>query len=380
MLAGRDFTSLRHAWRAARGDRQRGIRKAIHRRQEPRRNARTQPHDVTRLIVGYVRDAVYESLRDAVPPTLYIAVRAADAVAVVHIGQRACGRRNAGSADQTARGRLAQVHRELRVTFSPLADQVQATLTQERIVATLSAFFGALGLLLAGPRPLRCHGVWREPAADRDRHSAGARRRTPRDRHARPAPRRDPHRHWNCRGVVHEPVGVTVRRAAALRPAAARSIYARRRRSFCWRPPARWPPGFPRGARRIDPAENAQKCGVLRLNQIQHSFQPSAFSTRPSAFFLPLRFDKRGVSSCRSDRGVASMVDKRIVLPQGTLDLLILKVLSLGPQHGWAISERLDQVSTGVVQVQQGIALSRAAPARAAWLDQGRVGPVRQQP
>ncbi len=48
------------------------------------------------------------------------------------------------------------------------------------------------------------------------------------------------------------------------------------------------------------------------------------------------------------------MAEKRIVLPQGTLDLLILKVLSLGPQHGWAISERLDQISTGVVQVQQG--------------------------
>jgi transcriptional regulator len=46
--------------------------------------------------------------------------------------------------------------------------------------------------------------------------------------------------------------------------------------------------------------------------------------------------------------------DERIGLPQGTLDLLILKVLSLEPQHGWAISERLQQVSTGVVHVQQG--------------------------
>jgi transcriptional regulator len=44
----------------------------------------------------------------------------------------------------------------------------------------------------------------------------------------------------------------------------------------------------------------------------------------------------------------------RIELPQGTLDLLILKTLSLGPQHGWAISERLKQISTGVVHVQQG--------------------------
>jgi PadR family transcriptional regulator len=48
------------------------------------------------------------------------------------------------------------------------------------------------------------------------------------------------------------------------------------------------------------------------------------------------------------------MADKRIDLPQGTLDLLILKTISLGPQHGWAISERLQQVSTGLVQVQQG--------------------------
>jgi len=48
------------------------------------------------------------------------------------------------------------------------------------------------------------------------------------------------------------------------------------------------------------------------------------------------------------------MADDRIGLPQGTLDLLILKVLSLEPQHGWAISERLQQISTGVVHVQQG--------------------------
>ena len=48
------------------------------------------------------------------------------------------------------------------------------------------------------------------------------------------------------------------------------------------------------------------------------------------------------------------MPDSRIDLPQGTLDLLILKVLSLEPQHGWAISQRLQQISSGIVQVQQG--------------------------
>jgi PadR family transcriptional regulator, regulatory protein PadR len=48
------------------------------------------------------------------------------------------------------------------------------------------------------------------------------------------------------------------------------------------------------------------------------------------------------------------MVSPKVDLPQGTLDLLILKTVSLEPQHGWAISERLQQISTGVVQVQQG--------------------------
>ena len=41
-------------------------------------------------------------------------------------------------------------------------------------------------------------------------------------------------------------------------------------------------------------------------------------------------------------------------LPQGTLDLLILKVIALGPVHGYAIAHRLGQVSRGVVQVPEG--------------------------
>ncbi|HMC53748.1 MAG TPA: PadR family transcriptional regulator [Gemmatimonadaceae bacterium] len=44
----------------------------------------------------------------------------------------------------------------------------------------------------------------------------------------------------------------------------------------------------------------------------------------------------------------------RLDLPQGTLDLLILKSLSLAPQHGWAISERIHQVSRETLQVPQG--------------------------
>jgi transcriptional regulator len=47
-------------------------------------------------------------------------------------------------------------------------------------------------------------------------------------------------------------------------------------------------------------------------------------------------------------------MSERLDLPQGTLDLLILKALSLGPMHGWAISERLHQVSRTMVRVPQG--------------------------
>jgi transcriptional regulator len=48
------------------------------------------------------------------------------------------------------------------------------------------------------------------------------------------------------------------------------------------------------------------------------------------------------------------MTDDRLDLPQGTLDLLILKTLSAEPMHGWAISERIRHVSRDVLQVPQG--------------------------
>jgi PadR family transcriptional regulator, regulatory protein PadR len=48
------------------------------------------------------------------------------------------------------------------------------------------------------------------------------------------------------------------------------------------------------------------------------------------------------------------MGEPGIDLPQGTLDLLILRTLAPGPQHGWAISERIHQVSSKVLLVRQG--------------------------
>jgi PadR family transcriptional regulator PadR len=48
------------------------------------------------------------------------------------------------------------------------------------------------------------------------------------------------------------------------------------------------------------------------------------------------------------------MAELKSDLPQGTLDLLILKVVALGPLHGYAIAQRMQQISRDVVQVQQG--------------------------
>jgi transcriptional regulator len=47
-------------------------------------------------------------------------------------------------------------------------------------------------------------------------------------------------------------------------------------------------------------------------------------------------------------------MNPHIDLPQGTLDLLILKTLALGPQHGWGISERIQQVSRDALNIGQG--------------------------
>ena len=48
------------------------------------------------------------------------------------------------------------------------------------------------------------------------------------------------------------------------------------------------------------------------------------------------------------------MTDSRADMLQGTLDLLILKTLSLGRMHGWGVSQRIQQLSSDVFQVNQG--------------------------
>ena len=62
-------------------------------------------------------------------------------------------------------------------------------------------------------------------------------------------------------------------------------------------------------------------------------------------------------------------------LVQGTLDLLILKTISLEPKHGWAIAKRIQQISGEVLQVQQGSLypalhrLEQQARIKAKWME-----------
>ena len=105
-------------------------------------------------IVGMVGDAVYRSLRDPVPPTTYVPLAQLDngprpAPASVSVSVRSTSQSPA-LLTRTIADAIARVNPDLTLTFRPLADQVNAALTQERLVAMLAGFFGALALLLAG--------------------------------------------------------------------------------------------------------------------------------------------------------------------------------------------------------------------------------------
>jgi ABC-type antimicrobial peptide transport system permease subunit len=107
-----------------------------------------------REIVGVVADAVYRSLREPVPATMYVPLAQFDEKRVPAPAAMAVSVRSAtGSPLLLARSvsdAITGVNRDLALTFRPLADQVDASLTQERLVAMLAGFFGVLALLLAG--------------------------------------------------------------------------------------------------------------------------------------------------------------------------------------------------------------------------------------
>ena len=104
-------------------------------------------------IVGMVADSIYTSVREPVPPTVYFPL-AQHPIPPFQQGALNLSVRAAnGSPARLTRAIIAAAARvdpDLALTFRPLADQVGASVTQERVVAMLSGFFGALALLLAG--------------------------------------------------------------------------------------------------------------------------------------------------------------------------------------------------------------------------------------
>jgi putative ABC transport system permease protein len=105
---------------------------------------------IEREIVGYVEDAVYRALREPVPPTLYLPLRQQpEPPSSMSISVRAAGGSPALLTKSLASA-LADVNKDVAITFRLLSEQVNASLIQERIVAMLSGFFGGLALLLAG--------------------------------------------------------------------------------------------------------------------------------------------------------------------------------------------------------------------------------------
>ena len=103
-------------------------------------------------IVGVVADAVYRRLRDPMPPTLYTPVGATnnDVPTTEFILNVRAASGSPALLTRSVADAILGVNRDLALTFRPLSDQIGAAMTQERLVAMLSGFFGALALLLAG--------------------------------------------------------------------------------------------------------------------------------------------------------------------------------------------------------------------------------------
>jgi putative ABC transport system permease protein len=113
------------------------------------------PASQPRQIVGLVRNALYDSVRDAAPPTMYIPVAqyydesrdAPPSRAIVSLRGRG------GSPALLTRpvaAAIGEVNHDLALTVSMLSDEFSASMIQERLVAWLASFFGGLALLLAG--------------------------------------------------------------------------------------------------------------------------------------------------------------------------------------------------------------------------------------
>jgi len=70
------------------------------------------------------------------------------------------------------------------------------------------------------------------------------------------------------------------------------------------------------------------------------------------------------------------MTDDHLPIVPGTLEMLVLKTLSLEPMHGWGIGERIQQLSHEAFRVNQGTLYPGARATPAAWMGYRRVARV----
>jgi hypothetical protein len=181
---------------------------------------------VTMQIVGVVADTLYWSLREEVPPTVYTPLAQFYMPAALLTSMALSVRAKTGvpaSLTKSVTAAVGTVNGQLPLTFRPFADQVNASLAQDRFVAMLSTFFGALDAPARRAGPVRRDGVCGFETANGDRHPDGARRGAGWDHQASGIARREACRIGCAVGCRTEPVGVDVRRVAAVWARAARS-------------------------------------------------------------------------------------------------------------------------------------------------------------
>jgi putative ABC transport system permease protein len=111
------------------------------------------PRALSAQIVGVAADAVYSSPRQPVPPTWYLPIAQFDVPGFPFASARLSVRARTGSPElltKSVASAVAAVNPQLALTFRPLAGQIHASLTRERLMAQLAGFLGVLALLLAG--------------------------------------------------------------------------------------------------------------------------------------------------------------------------------------------------------------------------------------
>jgi putative ABC transport system permease protein len=111
------------------------------------------PRALQAQIVGVAADAVYSSPREPAPPTWYVPIAQFDVPGFPFASARLSVRAGSGLPvlmTKSVEAAITSVNPQVALTFRVLSDQVDASLTRERLLAQLAGFFGVVGLLLAG--------------------------------------------------------------------------------------------------------------------------------------------------------------------------------------------------------------------------------------